>query len=89
MLLVRDTVLDELCLTLLRAQHRMKHNADLKKRGISYEVGDWVYLQLQPYLQQTIARRSCEKLEARFYGSFQIVEKIGAVAYKLKITSNE
>lgn len=61
----------------------MKKFADLKRTERSFEKGDWVYLRLQPYKQQTVAQRRNMKLSPRFYGPFQVVEKIGGAAYKL------
>ena len=63
----------------------MKHYADTKRLEMTFEVGDWVFLKLQPYRQTIVAIRRNMKLAAKYYGPYQIVEKIGAVAYKLKL----
>jgi hypothetical protein len=44
---------------------------------------DWVYLKLQPYIQTSLAPHSNQKLAIKFFGPFQIVARVGAVAYKL------
>lgn len=81
----RDAILDELKFNLVKAQQRMKSAADTKRRDEAFDIGNWVYLKLQPYRQQTLARRPNEKLSPRFYGPYEIVQKIGEVAYKLAL----
>lgn len=63
----------------------MKHFADKRRTERSFEVGDWVYLRLQPYRQKSVAMRHNMKLAPRFYGPFCILQKIGTVAYKLQL----
>lgn len=70
MLSERDAILDELQFNLVQAQNRMKQAADAHRRDETFEVGDYVYLKLQPYRQQSLARRPFDKLAARFYGPF-------------------
>jgi len=48
-LIARDEVLKALRENILLAQSRMKFYADKKHRDRSFEVGEWVYLRLQPY----------------------------------------
>ena len=79
----RDVVLESLKQNLLRAQEIMKAQADKERRDVVLNVGDMVYLKLQPYRQKTVARRFCQKLAAKFYGPYRVVERIGATAYKL------
>lgn len=43
---------------LLRAQARMKKQADKHRFERSFQIGDWVFLKLQPYTQASAARRS-------------------------------
>ncbi|XBJ16328.1 hypothetical protein VPH35_007992 [Triticum aestivum] len=68
---------------LLKAQTRMKHYADKKRSERTLEVGDMVYLKLQPYRHTTLSVHRCLKLHSKYYGPFRIQEKIVLVAYKL------
>lgn len=70
---------------LLRAQHRMKQNADLHRTEWSFEIGDYVYVKLQPYRQQSTVMRSNNKLAPKFYDPYQILDRCGAVSYKLEL----
>lgn len=63
----------------------MKQCADKHGREVEFKVGEWVQVKLRPYRQKTLARRLNEKLSARFYRPFEIEERIGMVAYKLKL----
>jgi hypothetical protein len=44
-----------------------------------------VYLKLQPYAQNSVVNRPCRKLAYKYYGPFEILEKIGNAAYKLSL----
>ncbi|GMJ15287.1 hypothetical protein HRI_005197900 [Hibiscus trionum] len=68
-----------------RAQHRMKFYADKNKSERAFEVGDEVYLKLQPYRQSSIALRKNLKLTVHFYGPYKITKKLGSVAYQLQL----
>jgi hypothetical protein len=46
-------------------------------------VADKVFVKIQPYVQSTLAHRANQKLSFKFYGPFEILERIGSVAYKL------
>jgi hypothetical protein len=79
----RDEALSQLKAHLLRAQQQMKKYADKSRRDVNFDIGEWVFLKLRPHRQHSVIRRINQKLAARFYGPFKIVEKIGEVAYKL------
>ncbi|PKA64278.1 hypothetical protein AXF42_Ash009498 [Apostasia shenzhenica] len=49
------------------------------------EVADWVYVKLKPYQQDSVAHSVSHKLSPRYFGPFQVIEKIGSVAYKFKL----
>ena len=70
---------------LAKAQNRMKHYADKHRSERTLQVGEWVFLKLQPYRQQTIAIRKNLKLSAKYFGPFRIIEKVRTVAYKLQL----
>ena len=70
--------------TLLHAaQQRMKVFADQKRREIEYKVGDQMLLSTKYLKLKTPGAR---KLLPRWIGPFKVLERIGAVAYKLDIT---
>lgn len=73
---------------LLRAQQRMKHQADAKRSERAFNVGDLVYLKLQPHIQTSVASRSNHKLSFRYYRPFKVIQKVGAVAYKLDLPAS-
>jgi ribosomal protein L21E len=68
---------------LIRAQQRQKQHADKNRTERSFEVGDFVYLKLQPYVQTSVATRASHKLSIKYYGPYQIIAKVCNVAYKL------
>ncbi|KAL5784707.1 hypothetical protein ACOSQ2_007099 [Xanthoceras sorbifolium] len=83
----RTTVIKELRHHLTLAQERMKKQADCSRREVQFQAGDFVYLKLHPYRQISMAFRSSMKLSPRFFGPFEILEKIGQVAYRLALPS--
>lgn len=70
---------------LLKAQERMKIYADQRRTERSFQVGDLVYLKLQPYRQTSLALRKSLKLCSKYFGPYKILEKVGQVAYKLAL----
>lgn len=84
-LMSRDEVISELKTHLEKSINKMKQTADGKRRDVNFAIGGWVYLRLQPYRQQSVFKRTSQKLSTRYYGPFQIEAKIGVVAYRLKL----
>jgi len=66
------------------AQSRQKSYADKRRRPLTFEVGDYVYLKVLP--MRGIQRFGVKKkLTPRYVGPYQIIERKGKVAYKLRL----
>jgi hypothetical protein len=66
------------------AQSRQKSYADKRRRDLSFEVGDFVYLKVAP-MRGTRRFKVKGKLAPRYVGPFKIVDRRGEVAYQLKL----
>ncbi|XP_068649600.1 uncharacterized protein [Aristolochia californica] len=71
-----------------QAQCWRKQIYDKGHWDLSYAPGDYVWLRLQPYHQLSLASAKCHKLSPKFYGPFQIVDRVGSVAYKQQLPSD-
>ena len=69
---------------LLTAQSRQKSYADVRRRPLEFEVGDYVFLKVMP--ERGVVRFGKRgKLSPRFIGPFEILERVGTVAYLLEL----
>jgi hypothetical protein len=66
------------------AQSRQKSYADKRRRDLSFEIGDFIYLKVSP-MRGTHRFRIKEKLAPRYVGPFKIIDRKGEVAYQLEL----
>ena len=69
---------------LLMAQSRQKSYDDVRRRPLEFEVGDHVFLKVMPK-RGVVRFVKRGKLSPRFIGPFEILERIGIVAYRLAL----
>ncbi|XP_050238193.1 uncharacterized protein LOC126687680 [Mercurialis annua] len=63
---------------------RHKSYADLKRKDFEFQVGDFVFLRVSP--MKGVVRFGVKgKLAPRFVGPYEIIERVGAVAYCLAL----
>jgi hypothetical protein len=85
MLRERDEFLQDARDRLHQAQEQVKLFYDAKHTDMAFSVGDWVWVKL---LQRPVASMPTQtkgKLAPRFYRPYQILERIGDVAYRLHL----
>ncbi|XP_072955935.1 uncharacterized protein [Typha angustifolia] len=63
----------------------MKQVYDQRHQERSFSFGDWVYIKLQPYRQSSVKPIPNQKLALKFYGPYQMVERIGPIPYRLDL----
>jgi hypothetical protein len=65
-------------------QYHQKIYADQRRRPLTFEVEDFVYLKVSPMkgMQRFGAKK---KLAPRYVGPYQIIERKGEVAYKIQL----
>jgi hypothetical protein len=66
------------------AQSRQKSYADKRRRGLSFEIRDFVYLKVS-LMRGTRRFRVKEKLAPRYVGPFKVIDRKGEVAYQLEL----
>jgi hypothetical protein len=66
------------------AQSLQKSYADKRRRVLSFEIGDFVYLKVSP-MRGTRRFRVKGKLAPRYVGPFKIIDRKGEVAYQLEL----
>jgi hypothetical protein len=69
------------------AQDRHNVYADKNKTTIEFKVGEHVLLKVKPK-KRSLKLGSCTKLVAKFCGPFEILGRIGQVAYMLAFPSS-
>jgi hypothetical protein len=81
----RELMSDVIRQHLLQAKQRMKRYADGHRSEHQFQVDDWVFLKLQPYVQSSIADRHSQKLAFKFFGPYKVLERVGSVADRLEL----
>ena len=66
-------------------QNQQKMYADRGRVETQFEVGDLLYLCLQPYRQSTLKQNGAKKFKPRYYGPYRVIQRVGEVAYELEL----
>ena len=66
------------------AQSRHKSYADVRRRGLEFSIGDWVFLKVSP-IKGVMRFGKKEKLSPRYIGPYKIIRRVGQVAYELEL----
>ena len=66
------------------ATNRHKSYVDMKRKDISYEISEKVFLKVSPW-KKVMRFGKKGKLSPRFIGPYEVIEKVGQVAYRLAL----
>jgi hypothetical protein len=66
------------------AQDRQKIYANKNKTPRFFKVGDHLYLQIRP-IRSSLRMGNCANLAPQFYEPFEILDRVGLVAYRLAL----
>ena len=84
--LIRDTfenvILIRQCLLTTQSWH--KSYADVRRRPLEFEVGDHIFLKVMPK-RGVVRFGKPGKLSPTFIGPFEILERVGTIAYRLAL----
>ncbi|XP_075489706.1 uncharacterized protein LOC142528550 [Primulina tabacum] len=69
------------------AQDRQKSWADLKRRPVEFNIGEKAYVKVSP-MKGVVRFTKAGKLNPRYVGPFEILEKVGTLAYRLALPPN-
>ncbi|CAM8877778.1 unnamed protein product [Rhodiola kirilowii] len=85
LLTTRSELIRRLRAHLARAQQRMTQQANKHRSEVEFAVGDWAFVKLHPHRQTTLRPHRSSKLAKRYYGPFEVIDRIGKVAYRLAL----
>ena len=66
------------------SQSRQESYHDKRRKDIEFQAGDHIFLRVNPVTGVGRALK-CRKLTSRFVGPFEIIEKVGVVAYRIAL----
>ena len=69
------------------AKERQKSQADLKQTQKEFQVGEHVFIKVRPK-KSSLKLGSCAKLAPQYCGPFEILSRMGQVAYQLDLLPN-
>ena len=71
------------------AQKWMKQQADQHRSERSFDVWDWIFLQLQTYRKMSLKQdKNDNKLSPKYYVPYKVLQNIGTMAYKLELPAS-
>ena len=65
-------------------QNRQKSYTNRKRTSREFKMGDHVYLRVRPR-KSSLRMGSCAKLVPRYCGPFEVLYRVGPVAYRLAL----
>ena len=68
-------------------QDRQKNHVDLKRAPKEFQVGEHVFVKVKPR-NSSFKLGICAKLAPRYCGPFEILARVGPVAYQLALPPN-
>ncbi|MCO5588771.1 hypothetical protein L7F22_042730 [Adiantum nelumboides] len=82
-----DEAYRKIKLALEKTQSKQKKAAERHRRELVFSLGDWVLLRFEKARLRKMKgkERLFPKLRMRYYGSFQVCDKISDVVYRLKL----
>ncbi|WMV25816.1 hypothetical protein MTR67_019201 [Solanum verrucosum] len=81
------TIIDMTQFDALYAQSRKKEYADYKVRVMAFQVGDQVLFKVSP-MKEVMRFEKIFKLSPRHIGPFNVLERVGPMAYRLALKPN-